>query len=106
MRAGGGDAGQRLLGRARLAHDLDVVLGRQQRGDAAPDHLVVVHEKNPDNFLFIGRWTCHDTNPLVSNCPLFDANRAANAPKAPRSPMVGTKVPNADGGPGRGMLIP
>ncbi|GLZ12914.1 hypothetical protein Acsp04_31490 [Actinomadura sp. NBRC 104425] len=94
MRARRRDAGQRLLGRARLADDLDVVLGRQQGGDAAAHHLMIVQEKDPDNLVFVGRWVRHDISPLVSWCrPLFDASRKARGRTAPRSPIRGTKVP-------------
>ncbi|GAA2437660.1 hypothetical protein GCM10010191_60730 [Actinomadura vinacea] len=48
MGADGGDAGQGLSGGAGLADDLDVVLGGEQGGHAAPDDLVIVQKEHPD----------------------------------------------------------
>ena len=44
----GRDAGHRLGRGARLADDLDVVLGLEQLGDATPHDLVVVEEEHGD----------------------------------------------------------
>jgi hypothetical protein len=38
------DAGERLLGRARLADDLDVALGLEQVADPTPNDLVIVEK--------------------------------------------------------------
>lgn len=46
--AGGGDAGQGLGGGARLADDLDVVLGRQHLVHAPAHHLMVVEQEYGD----------------------------------------------------------
>ena len=48
--AHGWEAPQRLVGGARLAHDLDLALivGLQELADAAPDHLVVVEQEHSD----------------------------------------------------------
>ena len=54
-----GDAGQGLGGGARLADDLDVVLGLEELGDAPPDDLVVVEEEHGDGHglpPFARRW--------------------------------------------------
>ena len=48
VRRGGRDAAQRLGGGAGLTDHLDVVLGLEQVGDAAPDDLVVVEQEDPD----------------------------------------------------------
>ena len=49
----GGENGPLLdcvLAAARLADDLDVVVGRQERAQAAAEHLMVVNDENPDRF--------------------------------------------------------
>src|SRR6266545_5647263 len=46
MRPGGRDAGERLVGRARLADDFDAVLNRQHRSDAPPDDLVIIQQED------------------------------------------------------------